>query len=402
MAADETPRIPINGPPAPGMQAYDRLFPELMRKYDVPGCAIAVAKDGRLVLARGYGLADVEADQPVQPDALFRIASLSKPITAAAVLALVERGRLSLDDKALDRLGSIEPVEGDSMDPRFAQITIRHLLQHTAGFDRGASFDPMFQPKRIALHVGVEPPAGPEAVVRFMLGRPLDFDPGGRYVYSNLGYCILGRIIEEVTGETYEQAVRQLVLEPAGISRMRLGRTRLEHRAPHEVRYYGLPGEATVQSVFPGVEQLVAVPYGRFHLEAMDAHGAWLASAVDLVRFATTVSGGRGDGCVLKAETAQLIVEEAVPQNATDPTLTYGLGWAVRHVDGGTNWFHAGSLPGTRSLLVRTHHGLTWAAVVNRRPRNQNDFGQELDRTLWKAAAQVTAWPDGDLFEQFP
>ncbi|HUT11069.1 MAG TPA: serine hydrolase domain-containing protein, partial [Thermoguttaceae bacterium] len=92
-SAAEAPDLPTTGPAVPELAAFDRTMCDLLEKWGIPGGALAVAKDGRLLLARGYGLADVEAQQPVQPDALFRIASVSKPITAAAVLVLVEQGR---------------------------------------------------------------------------------------------------------------------------------------------------------------------------------------------------------------------------------------------------------------------------------------------------------------------
>jgi N-acyl-D-amino-acid deacylase len=120
-----------------GLAPFDELIESLLRKYDLPGAALAVVKDGRLVVARGYGLADKEQRRAVQPDSLFRIASLSKPFTSAAILTLVERGRLRLDDRAFPLLALGEPS-----DPRLNTITIRELLLHAGGWDRDASFDP--------------------------------------------------------------------------------------------------------------------------------------------------------------------------------------------------------------------------------------------------------------------
>src|SRR5690606_2114854 len=122
-----------------------------------------------------------------------------------------------------------------------------------------------------------------DAIVRYMMGQPLDFDPGTSYAYSSFGYAVLGRIVERITGGSYEQYVKEAVLEPAGATRMRLGRSLLADRAPGEVRYYD---PATVNSVFPG-GGAVPVSYGGFNIEAMDAHGGWIASAVDLLRFQT-------------------------------------------------------------------------------------------------------------------
>ena len=180
------------------MEAFDRLVPELMHRYNLPGGALAIVKDGRLVFARGYGLADIQNQEPVQPDSLFRIASLSKQVTAVAALKLVEDGKLDLDENAFEILSDFKDPEGASRDPRIDQITVRHLLHHAGGWDKEvAGFDPMWIPARIARETGAAKPISCSDVIHFMLGQPLDFDPGTRYAYANFGYCVLGRIIEK-------------------------------------------------------------------------------------------------------------------------------------------------------------------------------------------------------------
>ncbi|MCP3694044.1 MAG: beta-lactamase family protein, partial [Planctomycetaceae bacterium] len=169
-----------------------------IKTHQVPGASLAVTRAGKLVYARGFGYADLAKKQPVQPGSQFRVASLSKPITAVAILQLVDQGKLKLTDHVFTILKPKPVFENptDKMDPRLRQVTILHCLQHSGGWDRSASFDPMFQSVRIARSLGVEPPARAEHVIRFMMGKPLDFDPGTRYAYSNYGYCLLGRVIE--------------------------------------------------------------------------------------------------------------------------------------------------------------------------------------------------------------
>ncbi|HXO20807.1 MAG TPA: serine hydrolase domain-containing protein [Thermoanaerobaculia bacterium] len=193
---------PRTGTEVPELASFDRIVPSLMAKWGVPGAAVAVVQEGRLILARGYGWADREARQPVQPDSLFRIASLSKSLTSAAILQLVEEGKLRLDDKAFDLLKDLRPRAGARVNPQLRQITLRNLLQHSGGWDSGKSFDPMFRSREIAGAMGVPTPAGPEAIVRYMLDQPLQFTPGTAYAYSNFGYCVLGRVIEKVTGDS--------------------------------------------------------------------------------------------------------------------------------------------------------------------------------------------------------
>jgi N-acyl-D-amino-acid deacylase len=178
-------------------------------------------------------------------------------------MQLVEQGKLRLSDHPFQML-ALEPhlANGESVDPRLRQITILELLQHTGGFDRDKSFDPMFRPIIIARALGANPPAMQPAIIRYMMGRPLDFDPGTCEAYSNFGYCVLGRVIEQISREPYEQYVREHVLVPLGIRGMRLGRTLAEHRAPGEVTYYDQKGR-TGASVFPpNLGRQVRLPYG--------------------------------------------------------------------------------------------------------------------------------------------
>ncbi len=231
----------VTGLAVPKLAAYDELMTAFMREHKPPGAALAVAYHGRLVYARGFGDADVERREPVRPASLFRIASVSKPFAAATVMQLVEQGRLHLDDRVLPHL-KLQPhlQPGARMDPRWHNITVRHCLQHTGGWNRDKSFDPMGAPtaEQVAKALHVPLPVHPRQIVSYMLGKPLDFDPGTAYVYSNFGYCVLGRVIEAVTGEPYHEVVRQRILAPLGIRGMQLGKNLLKDRVPGEVKYY--------------------------------------------------------------------------------------------------------------------------------------------------------------------
>lgn len=233
----------------PTLAPFDRLAESLIREHRLPGLAIAVTDGGRLVHAAGYGCADLETGEGVKPTSLFRIASLSKPLTAVAILRLVGEGKLRLEDPVVPYLGLDDEfaLRADQVDPRWNRITIERLLEHRGGWDRDQSFDAMFQAVRFAEQLGIRPPAGHRDVIRAMLVQPLDFDPGERYAYSNFGYNLLGRVIERQTGRDYESYVREEILAPLGIERMRIGATRSEGRAAGEVRYYH-PGDA--RSVF--------------------------------------------------------------------------------------------------------------------------------------------------------
>ncbi len=388
-------------------QPFDDEMTAFMRARQIPGGTLAVSRNGKLVLARGYGWADREARERVKAASLLRIASVSKPITAVAVLRLMEQsqGRLNLDTPAVALLGYEPHLEpGREPDPRLGRISMRHLLQHTAGWDAQESFDPMFRPISIARALGVEPPAGPEAITRYMLGRPLDYEPGSKHVYSNFGYCVLGRIVEAVSGKTYEQFVRDEVLTLLGIRDMRLGRTLAEHRAEGEVRYYESGTGENVMTPEAGDE--VPRPYGAFHLEAMDAHGGWIASAVDLVRFACAFDD-RERCPLLRPATIDAMFarpegEAGYEGDGTPKAAYYGLGWMVRPTaDERANHWHAGRLSGTTSLLVRRHDGLNWAVLFNQSSDPSGLSYGDIDPALHRAANAVKRWPEDDLFDGY-
>jgi N-acyl-D-amino-acid deacylase len=237
-----------------------------------------------------------------------------------------------------------------------------------------------------------------------MWTRPLDFDPGARHAYSNFGYCLLGRVIERATGASYGEAVALRVLRPLGIppEAMRLGKTLPSGRAPREVAYHD--AGRTGPSVFPPVGEPVPTPYGAWNVEAMDAHGGWIASAPALLRFAKALDDP-GGAKVLRPETVDRMFDRPPGASGFDPeggpkAVYYALGWNVRPVeDLGQNTWHTGSLPGTSTLLVRRWDGLSWAVLFNTRDAKGGQvLSGAIDPLVHEAADQVREWPDLDLF----
>lgn len=384
------------GAALPGLEPFDTEMTGLIQRWSLPGGSLTVAMHGRIVLSRGFGLADLEKRQPVQPTTLFRLGSLAKPLTAMAVLKLVEGGRLRLDEVVLPILGELGPRPGAIIDPRVAQITIRQLLHHTAGFDRGVAGDAVFMPRagEAAARQKAGLPPSCETLLRDNLERRLEFDPGTRYAYSNLGYCILGRVIERRSGMAYEDFVRQHILAPAGAAGMRLAQTFTA--ADGEASYYDYPGAPLVDAV-PGLgsSSKVTAPYGGYAMEKMDSFGGWIGSSLDYLRFMVAIDGQRGAALLTPASLREVYTP---PPGLEIKQPYYGLGFLVRRVSGGINWWHAGSHAGTKTLAVRTAAGHAWVATFNMRPRDRNGFAGDLDTSLWRAARAVTVWPDGDLF----
>jgi CubicO group peptidase (beta-lactamase class C family) len=385
-------------PSRPWSNIFDETTRRFMASRGFPGGALAVVKEGRLVYSQGYGWADRDGKIPATANSLFRIASLSKPITAAAVLKLVQNRKLDLQARPFDLLNlETRRPTGPDGDARWKQVTVLNLLQHTGGWDSGRSFDPMFRSRQIAESFGEPSPAKPWSIIRYMLGQQLDFNPGTRYAYSNFGYCLLGRVIEHAAGEAYDSFVKKNILEPAGIADMRIGASLESGRAKGEVRYY-MPDDRPARSVFPEGPRRVPWPYGGFCLESMDAHGGWIASPLDLARFVMAL-GGSGPGALLDPAMLKIMSQPPAPpawrgKNGKRSGAYYGCGWMIRPQNSGrANAWHTGSLPGTTTLLVRRGDGISYAALFNQRTKNGSSGDLEIDPLLYRAADAVKDWP---------
>jgi CubicO group peptidase (beta-lactamase class C family) len=342
----------------------DRWVSSYMRCRRVPGLSLAITKDERLVFAKGYGQADREAGENVCPTHRFRIASISKPITAVAVMELVERGRLGLDDPVFGTDGVLgtrygTPTYADSISAdEPTRVTVKHLLAHESGWENHGG-DPMF----------MLPGRDQDELIHWVLdNRPLRSEPGTEYSYLNFGYCLLGRVIEAVTDRTYESFVEDAVLAPCGIEGMTIaGNTRAERR-PNEVVYYDRGA------------------YGM-DVERMDAHGGWIASPTELLKFLTRVDGFDRRTDILRPHTEQ----EAFDREGAN--YGYGEGWMLRD-----DWRgHNGAFSGAIGFLVRRDDGISFAALANTRPkRDQHAF--ELKGTVSEIVRRVDDWPGYDLW----
>ena len=339
----------------PEQEAIAAIAREFMERLKVPGMSVAIAKQGKFVLEQGFGVADVETKEAVTPEHLFRIASVSKPFTSAAIFSLVEQGRLRLEDFVFGDKGRLGFDFGKAVPEQVQEITVHHLLTHTSGGWTNKGADPMF----------LNPAMNHRELIEWAIkNQPLSNKPGTAYAYSNFGYCILGRLLEKLTGLPYVQAVQREVLAKCGITTMRIGGDTLAERAQKEVAYSS---------------NGIGAPYGM-KVARMDSHGGWIASASDLVRFAMRVDGFPNPPDILRADTIKTMTTPIAASGA------YACGWSVNKVP---NWWHNGSLPGTSSIMVRTARGLCWAGLVNIRGEG---IGGALDEMMWKIARAVPAW----------
>jgi N-acyl-D-amino-acid deacylase len=278
------------------LQPFDGAMRAFMRRHNIPNGSLAITVDGRLVLSRGYSW-DWPGVEPAQPDALFRIASLAKPLTSIGIMRLVQQRRLNLDWRLIDVPGFDAVLKSNQWaDGRIRNATVRDLLHHLGGWDRDDGVgDYMLQDWNIC--EGQNPlPTTRTRILDYARPKALDSAPGTTHVYSNFGYMLLGMIIETVSGQSYYDFMKAEVLQPSGANASQLGMNFL--RAKNEVRYYK-PDNA-VGSIATGLSIinpppaynpcnwqhafLSPIPYGTYNIEPMDAHGGWIASTVDLAK----------------------------------------------------------------------------------------------------------------------
>jgi CubicO group peptidase (beta-lactamase class C family) len=341
-------------PERTAMAASARAF---MQTYAVPGFSVAIGHGGRIIYQDAFGVADREKNEPVTPMHLFRIASVTKPITSTAIFSLIEQGHLHLGDRIFGPGGVLGADFGaPPYRPQVDQITLEHLLTHNCGGWSNSHDDPMF----------MNPGMNHAQLIEWVLhNRPLDHPPGQNYAYSNFGYCVLGRIIEKMSRQSYAAFVGEAVLKRSGVTDMAIAGNTLAQRQRGEVKYYGQNDD----------------PYGM-NVTRMDSHGGWIARPADLVQFAMRVDGFPAPPNILKPETIRTMT------TASSANAGYAKGWSVNKAN---NWWHNGSLPGTSTLVVRTHSGFCWAAFINTR-RSDSALDADMDKLIWTMVGQVKAW----------
>lgn len=363
--------IPVTGELGQDLEPINDLFMKILKDKNIPGATVAVSRDGRLIYERGFGYSDLKLKTPMNPNSVMRIASITKPITAVAILLLMEDDKLKLDDPVINFLLRDQKFElPKDADPAWSRVTIRHLLQHSGGWDRKKSKDPMFELLEITRALDLPKTARIPDIVRYQLSRPLDFEPGSKYEYSNFGYSLLGRVIETASGTSYESFVTERILKPAGMTQTRLGKTRLTDRADDEAIYYSqqirkYPAIWDVASENKsGKFESVLGPYGHWDLEVMDSHGAWTSTASDLVRFALAIDLETQP--LIQPESLRVLKERPSFSSATDPTW-YGFGWNVRSIAGleKVNLWHTGLVAGSSTILVKRSDNCAWAVLFN-------------------------------------
>jgi N-acyl-D-amino-acid deacylase len=380
--------IPIRGKAGRGLELFDDGMLKIMDRHGIPGAALAIAKGGKLLLAKGYGWADVAKNVPVEPVTQFGLASLSKPITAVAVLKLVEQGKVGLDDRVFD-IVDVKPPGGARVDPDLKTVTVRQCLNHSGGWDSKVAGDPCNWEPQICRAYRARPPLTSRQLISFCEGQPLDFKPGTDQKYSNVGYVFLGEVVAKASGQPYERFIAETVLKPMGIKAAGLHAFEGKYMVGEALRY--LAGT------------LIALP--ALLMPMVGAAGGWSGSVVDMARFMTNLDGSRGEP-VLNEKSRQLMI--ALPPEPLKPRANgtwAGLGWdSVVVKDKTFGYYKDGSYQGMRTFMKRLPSGVNWVLLYNASmefdPQDQSIAANTINEAR-RLIEGIEKHPDIDLFKEY-
>lgn len=325
-------------------QRLDRLVLDFYPSANEPGAAVLVMVDGKAVLRKGYGLADVKNGVKVTPDMVFRIASVSKQFTAIAVLQLVQAGKVSLSDP----INKYVP----EFDTQGKSITVENLLTHTSGLFNVTALDGFLSQITRDLK--------PIEVANQVAGKPLEFEPGTKFKYSNTNYILLGMLIEKVTGKTYAENFESSIAKPLGLTDTRYSRD--DTITARHARGYEL--ESSGQWV-PMKPMSMTQPF---------AAGAIESTVDDLAKWTQALSDG-------KVVDAKLLERAWTPYKPTGGSSDYGYGWFIR-TEAGERWIgHNGGINGFQSSEIWIPEKKVFVAILD------NGMGDDAPEKLLRKLA---------------
>ncbi len=372
----------------PEFAYLEKQVERFMRRELLEGASIAIAKDGELVYAKGFGNADKETEQKVEPHNLFRIASISKLITAAGIMRLQEQGALTLDSKVFGTEGILnDSIYLNYRDKRVEQITVGHLMEHSGGWTTRWG-DQMFMPTVVARSLHKPLPVTKSDIIQFVLNKRLHFTPGQSSYYSNLGYMILGEVISKASGMDYEKYIQTNLLYPLGIFDMRIGGSHLHERAELEVKYYE-PTPTFYVSDYKGDTTQVLRTYGGNDMNSLGAAGGWIASSTDLMKLMLAIDGFDTYPDYLKPESVERMV-------SSDDNNYGPLGW--RRIRSNT-WYRTGTLAGTSALMARKDNGISYVVLFNTGSWKGPALANDISKVMERGIKSIEQWPEYNLFE---
>jgi CubicO group peptidase (beta-lactamase class C family) len=336
------------------LEGLDKKIRSYMRRWEIKGASLAITRNDSLLYAKGYGWADEELGIEMEPSHIMRMASVSKLITAAGIMVLQDKGMLSIKDTVFGPSGILQGTQLDSLikDKNCHKITVEHLLRHQAGFYR----DPLFSSRDIMHLMQLDHAPEADDYFRFVLPKRLRFQPGEWQRYSNFGYLLLSRIIEEVSGKSYEDFIKEDVLRPAGVYDMHIAGIYYDDKRENEVRYYTHEGDGKFIEEYNNSGRIVERCYGGNNIPMLSGAGAWCGSPAELARLVASIDG--------RNEVPDIISKEAVEQmTGYYDKDTFSLGWNDTHPAKG--WSRTGTLSGTTALVKYFPDGECWILITN-------------------------------------
>lgn len=330
-------------------QTIDNLIQESYEATE-PGVAVIVAQDGRTIFCKGHGMANLELGVPIEPDMVFRIGSVTKQFTAVAILLLVDRGKLSLDDSISKFLPEYPTCD--------YLITVKHLLTHTSGIKSYTSMPEWISLWRKDFTV--------QELIDFFKNEPMVSEPGKRWAYNNSGYILLGAIIEKVTGQTYEQFIQQTIFEPLGMKQS-------FYDDPIRVISRRVAGYDKCADGFTNAAYIsMTQPY---------AAGALASTVSDLALWDAALYTEK----LVKLKT---LAQAHISHHLLDGSPTaYGFGWMISEYAGHRVVEHSGGIQGFRSHTIRLPDDHVFVAVLS------NHGGTSPQKLAFKIAALVIGQP---------
>lgn len=341
---------------SPQLEDMENKIKRYLLRWEINGAQIAVTRNDSLLYVKGFGWADMEKKQEMQPSHIMRLASVSKLLTAVGVMRLVEVGALKLSDHVFGPKGILNDTAFTNAikDQRYLDITVEQLLRHKAGFTTGAG-DPMFSTRYIMMQNRLTTPPDNNTLMKILLKRRLGFTPGTAKRYSNVGYTLLSMIIEKKTRMSYEDYMRKFVFEPAGCYDFHIAGSYEKDRRKNEVKYYMHKGSEPVYE-YNNSGRMVEKCYGENDIPNLKGAGAWCASAAELSRLVASIDLLPGVKDILSKKSVEFMTREM-------PDHDFSIGW--NFCPKGRPWIRTGSLSGTSALVLRYPDGECWILVTN-------------------------------------
>lgn len=335
-------------------EGLDKEMKRYLRKWEMKGASVAIMRNDSLIFAKGYGWADEEEEIKMEAGHILRMASVSKLITAIGIMKLQDEGRLNIKNKVFGPEGVMKDSDLDTLirHSAYEHLTIEHLLRHQGGFYR----DPLFSSKDVMNQMRLDHPPTADDFFRLILPKRLRYKPGTTHRYSNFGYLLLSRIIEHVTGKSYEQYIKEEILAPSGCYDMHIAGNYYEDRRENEVRYYTHRGEGQFIEEYTGSGNLVERSYGGNNIPLLSGAGAWCGSTAELARLVASIDG--------RDEVPDIISKKAVDQMIEYfDQSTFSLGW--NDTTPGVGWSRTGTFSGTSAIIKYFPDGECWVFISN-------------------------------------